>query len=182
MAIVFELWAECATDADCENLVKHFDGFKADLLTGRTIFFHAGHPYHWKTSMCVSSRDLSNAGVRNILDAIETTEAGLRLYHHLKSGPPFRFARVAWEASLIPMAELNEYVAPLLPAECRLEIECVMDDALYRQLGSPAWCFPFRQGYWWTRYRGERYLPLGSNDQPALDNLRSSLFPDHFNW
>ena len=79
---------------------------------------------------------------------------------------------------LVPMADLRHYLAPMLPGECRLEIECVVDDALYRQLGSPKFCVPFRQGYWWTRYQGERYLPLGSNDQPALNELRLSLFPD----
>ncbi|HVN20003.1 MAG TPA: hypothetical protein VMU05_14555 [Dongiaceae bacterium] len=182
MAIVFELWAECATEEEREVLIKHFDGFTVDLLTRRTISFHAGHPYPWKTSMTVSSRDLSNAGVRTLDDAIETTEVGLQLYHHLKKGPPFRFARAAWEASLIPMAELNKYVAPLLPGECRLELECVLDDALYKQFGSPKWFFPFREGYWWNRYSGEQYKPLYSSDQAALNKLGRSLFPEYFKY
>jgi hypothetical protein len=182
MAIIFEMWAECATEPECEKLIKHFDGLKADLLSGRSISFRAGHPHSEGMSMRVWSPDLSKAGVRTLQDALETTESGLRLYRHLKDGPSFRFARVAWEAGLIPMAELSDYLAPMMPGECRLEIECVVDDALYRQLGSPNFCFPFRDGYWWTRYRGERYLPLHSNDQRALDELCSSLFSNHFNW
>lgn len=80
------------------------------------------------------------------------------------------------------MAELNDYVAPLLPGECRLEIECVLDDALYRQLGSRMWCFPFREGYWWNRYQGEKYVPLYSNDQGSLNELCRFLFPEYFKY
>ena len=178
MAIVFELWAECATDAECEDLLKHFDGFTADLVTGRSVSFRAGHAYSLGTAMSVWSPDLEEGakggGLKNVL---ETTEAGLRLYHHLKMGPPFRFARAGGEAGLVPMTDLSHYLAPMLPGECRLEIECVLDDALYRQLGSPKFCYPFRDGYWWTRYSGERYLPLHSKDQPALNELCLWLFP-----
>lgn len=118
-------------------------------------------------------------GLKSVLD---TTESGLRLLHHLKTGPPFRYARVGWEAGLIPMDDLNEWKAPVLPGECRMEIECVMNDLLYRELGSPKFCFAFREGYWWTRYQGERYLPLCENDQPALKALSRSLFPENSNW
>jgi hypothetical protein len=80
------------------------------------------------------------------------------------------------------MAEIKEYVSPLLPGQCRLDLECVLDDALYRELGSPAWFFPFRQGYWWNRYGGEKYKPLYSNDQAALNDLCRSLFPECFKY
>lgn len=149
MAIIFELWAESTTEPECDSLIKHFDGLKVDLLTGRSISFRAGHPYSLKTAMSVWSPDLEDgAKIGGLQRALETTEAGLRLYYHLKIGPSFLFARVAWEAGLVPMADLPEWKAPILPGECRLEIECAVDDALYRQLGSPKFCFPFRQGYW----------------------------------
>lgn len=181
MAIVFEMWAECGTEADCAALVRHFDDFRTPLLSGRTISWMARQSY-LSTAMVVSSSDLSNSGVRTVQDAIETTEAGIRLYSHLKDGPAFRFARVAWEAEIVPMAELGDYLEPLMPNQCRIAIECAMDESLYRQLGSPQFCFPFRVGYWWTRYRGEKYTPLYSNDQGALNELCRSLFPEYFKY
>ncbi len=62
--------------------------------------------------------------------------------------------------------------------QCRLQIQCVIDQALYEQLGRPAFCYPFRDGYWWTRYRGEEYHPLYSNDQPQLNELCRAIFPE----
>ena len=181
MAIVFEMWAECSSETDCAALIRHFDGFRFTLLSGSMISWKA-HQSYLPTAMVVSSSDLSNSGVRTVLDAIETTESGIRLYRHLKEGPAFRFARVAWEAGNIPSAELGDYVEPLEPGQCRMAIECVMDESLYRQIGSPQFCFPFRDGYWWTRYRGEKYAPLYSKDQPVLNELCRSLFPEYFKY
>ena len=53
MAIVFEMWAECATGPECDNLIKHFDGFEAKLLSGRSVSFRAGHAYSLGTPMSV---------------------------------------------------------------------------------------------------------------------------------
>ena len=181
MAIIFQMWAECSTEADCTALVKHFNGFHTTLLGGRTISWKA-HPAYRSTDMVVYSSDLSNSGVRTLQDAMEATESGIRLYRHLKDGPAFRFARVAWEAENIPLAELGDYIEPLMPGQCRIAVECAMDESLYRQLGSPQFCFPFRVGYWWTRYRGESYMPLYSNDQAGLNELCRSLFPEYFKY
>jgi hypothetical protein len=183
MAIIFELWVESGTETECNQLIKHFDGLKADLLTGRSVSFRASHAYSLETAMSVWSPDLHEGGKGGGLESVlEMSVAGLRLYHHLKMGPPFRFARAGFEAGLVRMEDLGHYLAPMQPGECRLEIECVLDDALYRQMGSPKFCYPFRDGYWWTRYRGERYLPLHSKDQPALNELCLGLFPDYFKW
>jgi hypothetical protein len=62
---------------------------------------------------------------------------------------------------------------------CRLDVECVVDEALFKQLGSPNFFFPFRKGYLWNRYRGERYEPLHSNDQERLNELCRTLFPEY---
>ena len=177
MAIVFELSAECAGTSDCIALVKHFDGLQMTLLTGRTISWKASEVDR-SAAMCAHSPDLSTYGVRTLQDALELSESGLRLYHHLKNGPAFRFARVALEAGLVELSELRHWVAPMAKGECRFEIECAVDDSLYRELGSPQFCYGFRDGYWWTRYLGERYLPLYSNDQNELTALRRSLFPE----
>ena len=179
MAIIFELWAECSTKSDCTALVSHFDGLQMRLLTPRTILWRASEADS-STAMVASSPDLSRYGTRTLQDALEFTESGIRLYNHLKNGPAFRFARVAWEAELISLAELSDWVPPMGKDECRLEIECVIDESLYRQLGSPQFCYPFRDGYRWTRYRGEQYMPLYSNDQNDLNALCRSLFPEYF--
>lgn len=113
---------------------------------------------------------------------LETTEAGLRLYAHLKTGPPFTFARVAWEAANVPASDLGEYLIRLPNGACRLDLECVLSDDLYIKLGSPEACHPFRPEYWWTRYTGERYQPLYSNDQVALNALCRQLFPEYFQY
>ena len=179
MAIAFQMWAECTTEAACATLVNHFDGVQATLLSGRRISWKA-HQAYLPTGMIVHSPDLSNRGIRTLQDAVEATESGVRLYRHLKDGPPFRFARVAWEAEYVPLADLGEWVVPCMPGQCRLDVECVMDELLYRNLGSPQFCFPFRDGFWWTRYRGEKYLPLHSNDQSGLNDLCKSLLS--INW
>ena len=179
MAIVFELWAECTTDAECNALMKHFGLFTATLLTGRPVSFNVARVDSEGAAMRVSSPDIHEAGLQGVL---ECTESGLRLYRHLKNGPPFRYARVAWEAGCVPMADLKHWVQDIGSGECRLEVECVMDQALFTQLGSPKFCYPFREGYWWTRYQGQAYVPLSSNDQPALKELCLSLFPDYLKY
>jgi hypothetical protein len=147
------------------------------LLTGRTISWRASEADS-PTAMVASTPDLSSYGIRTLQEALECTESGIRLYRHLKDGPAFKFARVAWEAELVPLAELGDYVARIGKDECRLEIECVVDESRYRQLGSPQFCYPFRDGYFWTRYHGERYMPLYSNDQNELNAICRSLFPE----
>lgn len=179
MAIIFEMWAECGGEEECQALAAHFDGLRHTLLTGREVRWEASVERS-PLGVLVSSRDLSSFGVRSVADAVETTEAGLRLYAHLRSAPPFRFARVAWEAWNVQMAELGDYVSRYGDGECRIEVECVMDDALHRALGSPKLCHEFRPGYRWTRYRGESYRPLYANDQPALNGLCRELHPEYF--
>jgi hypothetical protein len=181
VAIIFEMWAECSSDADCAALIQHFDGFQMALLNGRTISWKANRASGSK-GMVVYSPDLSGSGIRTLQDALESTESGTWLYHHLKNGPAFRFARVAWEAELIPLEELSDYVVRATPKECRITIDCALDDSLYKQLGSPQFCFPFREGYWWTRYSGEKYVPLYSGDQNGLNELCRSLFPEYFKY
>jgi hypothetical protein len=177
--IVFEMWAECAGEDECRALAEHFDGLRHTLLTGREVRWEASAELP-ELAVSVLSADLSSSGVRTLTDALETSEAGLRLYAHLRSAPPFRFARVAFEAGITPMKRLGGHVIPLRTKGSRLDVECVMDDALYRQLGSPNFCAEFRPGYWWTYYRGESYRPLLADDQPALKEIRRGLFPEFY--
>jgi len=179
MAIVFEMWAECSTQAACAALMAHFSGLELNLLTGRTVSWAACAEGD-APAMTAWSSDLSRRGVRTLQDALEATECGIRLHHHLRVGPDFRFARIAWEASLVSAADLGEYVTQQPSGRPRLDLQCVLDDALYRQLGSPEGYVLFRDGYWWQRYLGERYLPLLGNDQSQLNDLCRALLPEYF--
>ena len=184
MAIIFELWAECKDEQSLALFVHHFEGFTFNLSAGKEITLYVEvvkkPPSLFGTR--ISPSGLSGFGIRTIQDAIDSTEVGLQLYYHLKFAPDFRFARIAWEAENITMSELPEWVERLNNGEKRLEIECVIDNSLYEQLGKPIFCHPFRDGYWWTRYKGEIYNPLGSSDQQALREFHRKLFPEHFKY
>jgi hypothetical protein len=180
--MIFEMWAECSTEAACAALMKHFSGLEMALLTGRTVSWNAVVEPGQVPAMTVWSRDLSQRGIRTVHDALEATECGIRLYHHLKVGPQFQFARVAWEASNVPAAELGEYVTRQADGQSILDLQCVLNDELYGQFGSPAGYVSFRDGYWWQRYIGERYLALFSNDQQRLNDLCLTLFPEYFKY
>jgi hypothetical protein len=183
MAIVFEMWIECKDQKDLDRVADHFDGLQHKLLNGRIITWIADVTDRTGAlGVAIASEQLSASGVRTIQDVLETSEAGIRLYHHLKTGPEFRFARVAWEAEIITANELPEYVDALATGEFRLGLECVLVDTLYRNLGSPTYFYPFREGYWWNRYHGEHYYPLFSNDQVALNDLCRQLFPEYFKY
>ena len=108
------------------------------------------------------------------------TEAGLHLFHHLKTAPPFRFARAAQESSLIRLAELADFFEKDLRGVTHTSLDCVLDQELYDQLGQPTLFGPFRPGYFWHHYTGEVYKPMGSNDQPALDDICRKLFPGEY--
>jgi hypothetical protein len=182
MAIIFELWAECLDQPTAQAFVQHFSHLHFTLLTGRVIQWQTSLEQHSTagTSISGSSADLSSYGVRSLQDALEATEVGLRLYHHLKSAPAFRFARIDWEAGNIPLRDLPEFVETWASGERQLSLECVVDDELYQDLGAPQHFVPFRPGYWWRTYSGEIYRPLHSNEQKVLNQLCLQLFPDYF--
>ena len=78
------------------------------------------------------------------------------------------------------MSDLAQYMEPVQTGERRLAVECVMDESLYRRLGKPEFCHPFRNGFVWTRYYGEVYKPLYANDQAELNSMCKKLFPEYF--
>ena len=184
MAIIFHLWAECKDEEGILRFASHFTGLTHMLLNGKEITWtvHLENPCTDTAAVTVSSKDLSPYGVRTVQDALETTEAGLRLYHHLKTAPEFRFARIDWEAEIIPMVDLPDFVETGADGSRRLNLDCVVDEQLYRRLGSPLFFHPFREGYWWHRYGGEYYRPLYSNDQVALNELCRQLLPEYFEY
>ncbi len=177
MAIVFGLWVECRDASERVAVADHFNGAQQQLLTGKLVTWnaHADDPQ----GIFVGSTALSRSGVRTLDDSIETTEVGLRLYAHLREGPPFQYARVGWVPETIPRDELPGYVTKLVRG-CTLPLECVLHDDLYRTLGLPRFWSRFGADYWWLPYKGERYQPLWSNDQESLNGLCRSLFPSYF--
>jgi len=184
MAINFGLWAECKDEESTQLLARHFTGLEDTLLNGRTIGWavEVFRPPVDPLGVDVETGGVSCYGVRTVQDVLDATEAGLHLYKHLKDAPAFRFARVGWQPASLTMDDLPDYVEQWATGERRLLVECVIDEELYRQLGSPIFCYPFRDGYWWTRYSGESYRPLYSNDQCELNGLCRKLFPEYFKY
>jgi len=129
----------------------------------------------------VYSLDLSRSGVRSVQDAVESTECGLRLYHHLKSCPVFEFARVGWEVEMVTMLDLKEYIEPMGDTgELYCHLQCVISCNLYEQLERPKFFREFLPGYVWNTYCGEKYHPLLSSDQEELNETYRELFPEMF--
>lgn len=185
MAIIFELWAECKDEASLQKLKEHFHGLKHTLLTGREITFRADIENSevrglnvWSSQICGNGR-----GVESLTDALEATEAGIFLYHRLKTAPDFRFAHVGWDAENSTSLDLSDYVDTMTDARKHWSgYDCVFDDELYKQLGSPVPFWQFREGYWWKKYRGETYEPLSSTDQNELRDLCERLLPGNFDY
>lgn len=178
MAIIYELWVECLVAADAEHLAHHFNHWKHTLLNGQTVTWAATlDPYRdLPTAVSISSNQVYYSHIRNLAAALILTEAALHLYQHLRSAPPFRYARVDWEAGHIPLTDLPEWLEPYDDKGHTLPFECVIDDELYHTLDRPRRFTPFRPGYWWRPYEGEIYRPLRSEDQPALNRLYDSFF------
>jgi hypothetical protein len=184
MAIIFELSALCHGATEREAFVRHVDGFEHELTTtGRTIRWNS-QPDTMYSPFAVTGHaaGLSNRGVRTVVDALEATEAGLRLYDRLRSAPRFRYAIVGWDSGNIPPDELVEWLTDDDGSDGWLlnGPPYVVDAELYAEIGKPQPYKPFHDGYWWVPYRGEQYRPLGSNDHPELMTLQQRLFPELF--
>lgn len=178
MAIIFDIYIECATPEELAAIKSHFEGLTLELQTGKKTYWQYSPGDTEGVHACsLWSPQLSRAAVRTLTDAIECTEAGIRLYQHLHQGPDFHFARVAWEATLIEASYLEDFMEwEENSGDCRLTIQCVFTEALFEKLGKPKFCKAFRPGYVWTGYRGEEYHPLGSNDQHQLNDLYRGYF------
>jgi hypothetical protein len=183
MAIIFELYAECLQKDKAAQWEKHFDELTFTLATGKTVSWRATQQNSGPEiyAVVVHSPDLSRFGVRSVQDVVESTEAGLRLYHHLKSCPVFEFARVGWEVETVTVLDLKEWVEPIGNArEVYYRLHCVVSSRLYEQLGRPKFFQEFVPGFMWNKYYGEEYRPLWSSDQDKLNAIGRGLFPEIF--
>jgi hypothetical protein len=177
--IEFGLWADCADAGGHQAFVRHFTGLTHTLLNGRAICWKIEAERGRAPSLGVEvwCPDISRSGIRTVADALEVSEAGLRLMHHLLSAPEFPYARLDWQAPNIPLSDVHEYVCTCADGTRQLWETCVMQTAVFDRLGSPEGYKPFRPGYVWRPYHGERYYPVGSNDYPTMFELERALFP-----
>jgi len=95
---------------------------------------------------------------------------------HLLTAPIFKFARIDWEAGNILLAELNEFMETQTDGSITTNLSFVVNDAIYEQLGKPKGFKDFCSVYKWNGYRGEKYFPLASLDQPVLNQMFKEFF------
>ena len=110
MAVIWEFWVEGHDTAETSALVSHFEGLVTPRLGGGQIAWHVVSKEPTSQGLSIWSREAPQGHAATVADAVTLTEAGLRLFAHLKSGPPFRFAHAGWEASLVTSAELADYL------------------------------------------------------------------------
>lgn len=183
MAVIFELWAECDDETSLQKLKEHFDRLKYTLLTGRTIEFRAWIENDYVRGLSVWSSGIcgNGRGIESLKDALEATEAGFFLYHRLKTAPDFSFAHIGWDAENYAGIDLSDYVYTAKDGSNHWSgFDCVLNDELYKQLGSPSGFQQFREGYWYRKYWGESYEPLFGTDQHELRELCQRLLPENF--
>ncbi len=182
--IDYGLWAECDNEESLQKLKEHFHGLEGTLLTGREIVFSSGTENEDVRGLIVGSTQIcaNGRGIETLKDALETNEAGILLYHHLITAPDFRFAHIGWNAeNQYKVSDLDECVENINDGRKHWSgFECVIDDEIYKQLGSPIPFWKFREGYWWQKFRGLEYDPLWSSDQKELRELCEQLLPDNF--
>ena len=176
MAIIFELWVECESEAQSEKHISHFEGLKFTLLSGLNVSWKTRieRTYSGTAGIEVWSPQLSNFGIVTVQDAIEMSECGIRLYHHLLSAPDFQFAYIAFNPSIC-VAEIGDYLSLMADGSRSCSFSCVLNDKLVQQIGPLNFFQPFRSGYLWTDYQGESYYPLGSGDHRELLLLKQQL-------
>lgn len=185
MAIIFQLWAECKDEANLYKLKEHFHNLEHTLLTGSVIRFRADIENNDERGLCVWSPQIcgNGYGIETLKDTLEATEAGIFLYHRLRNAPDFCFAHVGWDAENRTSIDLPEYVHIGLDGRKHWAgLECVIDDELFKELGSPLSFWQFREGYWWRKYQGETYNPLSGADQDELRQLCEYLLPNNFDY
>ena len=177
--IDFELWIECDNAEEAERQAQHFSGLHFTLLNGNTVAWdlEVNPKYLAAFGVTLRSPQLSRYGIRTAQDAIDMSESGVRLYHHLLTAPEFLFARAAVEPTLITTAELADFFELQAGGFYTCPFSCVLSQRLAERIGPLRFFREFRSGYVWNDYHGEAYHPLGSNDNPQLLRLQRELLP-----
>ena len=180
MALIFEMWVECNNEADAERQKKHFDGLSFTLLDGFEVSWttEIERTSSMTSGVSIWSKQLSDKGVRTVEDAVNMSECGVRLYHHLLSAPDFLFAHAAVEAN-IPASQITDFFTAQQGGFNTCSLHCVLHEKLAQQFEPLGFFREFRPGYVWNRYYGEWYRPLGSNDHPELLLLKQQLLQNN---
>ena len=180
--IDFELWVECSTSEEAKSQAQYFEGLHFTLLCGLKVTWTLDvNPKHLDYAkafgVTIRSPQLSRYGIRTVQDAVDMSECGIRLYHHLLTAPEFLFARVALEPTLLPSAEISDYFEQQSNGFRTCGLSCVLNHKLAQQFEPLQFFREFRCGYLWNGYYGEEYRPLGSNDNKQLWPMRTELLP-----
>ena len=178
MAIIFELFVECETREGAERQARHFEDLSFALPDGSTPAWqcYSEQTYSGTWSVEVSSPQLGEGGGSTVQDALEMSECGIRLYHHLLTAPEFIYAYTGFNPCC-PVAELGDFLSEGADGLRSCPFTCVLGDAQAQAVGPLRSFTPFRPGYVWNTYRGEEYRPLGSFDHPELRTLSKQLLP-----
>ncbi len=176
MAIIFELVVECETKEQAEKQFSHFEGLTFTLLSGLKVSLQTSiqQTDSGTSTLEVSSPQLNGWGVCTVQDAVDMSECGVRLYHHLLSAPDFQFAYIGFNPSIC-VAELGDYLSLSSDGYRSCSFSCVLDDKVAQKFEPLGFFQPFRPGYVWNGYVGEAYHPLFSNAHPELLRLKRQL-------
>jgi hypothetical protein len=188
MAWVYSLSSECGPDKTrAEAFARHFEGLSFGLATGKTsacsAVVHSDEETNWWVHVCPNN--VTRSGGSSLTDAIEISEIGFRLYKHLKSAPPFRFALFGCEVEEFRLySELADDVA--IYRDGRTEFNnspafngLVLSRDAWETLGKPIAFFPFAGNYRWRPYGGKEHSVILDDEEYGrlLRGLQDELYP-----
>ena len=158
MAWYFELEIECGEDELSAGLfVQQFDGVEVVFPDGlKAVLFAITH-IDSEGHQCVSvgSKNIMCGGGNdpNLTKRQYTSEAGRQLYERLRGvSGSFRFALVGWEVdqaftyNQLVVENWNDDGLPGL----------VVSKEIWLKFGCPSYFVPFKEGYYWHEYEGEK--------------------------
>lgn len=160
MAYLFSLSAECSSDRTiADRFAEHFEGLSFNLSTGTESkcenWIHEDPECNWWVTVIPS--DISRSGVNSENDCIELSELGFRLYKHLLSAPPFRYALAGIEVDDF------SYYTDLFKSVCTYPdgrnalhgfTGLVLQKELWQELGKPISFGEFGPDHLWVPYYG----------------------------
>lgn len=171
MAWIFSLAVECGPEKENAEAVKdHFEMMDMTLLDGKNYKLKCrveklGEGNYWAW---IIPGDVSQSGVCSIEDADIMTEMAIRLYHHLKDAPEFRYAIAGVEVD--DFRTYSELIEDLKEFKDDLISGMVINEDILKEFGIKG--EDFCPGYQWAPYEGESfidpgmaYFPLESNDK-----------------
>lgn len=149
MAWIFSLWAQCGTCEEADTFAAHFKAQRWTLIKGTEI------------CCCASIVSGTCCWVRPAPTSLEVaqeevvaqrTEIAYRLYEHLRSAPPFRFALVGVEVDDV---RTDLELLGMARDPHRAYRGMVLTADLWHRAGRPSSFEPFGATHVWRPYQGE---------------------------